>query len=119
MTRDTGKVHCTLVCGKAKLAPLKQLTIPRLELVAAVLALRVDRQLKEHLDVTVDKTVFWTDSNIVLGYIRNSERRFRTFVANRVAQIRKNTTTEQWRHVTSCVNPCLERTVGCEDDAKM
>ncbi|KAJ8019886.1 hypothetical protein HOLleu_41658 [Holothuria leucospilota] len=45
--------------------------------------------------------MFWTDSMIVLGYIRNEERRFKTFVANRVSKIRENSSPDQWRHVGS------------------
>ena len=107
-----GDTHCSLVLGKAKLAPLKQLTIPRLELTAAVLAAKLDRCLREELDIDVDKSIFWTDSNIVLQYINNTQKRFRTFVANRIALIRKWSTADQWRHVNTSLNPADDASRG-------
>lgn len=105
-------VHCAFVCGKAKLAPLKQQTIPRLELCAAVLAVKMDQYLQRELDTRVQKSIFWTDSMLVLQYIANTERRFRTFVANRVSIIRDTSDPSQWRHVPTALNPADDATRG-------
>jgi len=84
------KVHVSFLLGKARVAPLKQTTIPRLELTAAVLAVRVDDMLRKELQLKLEKSVFWTDSITVLKYIASETRRFHTFVANRTAFIRSS-----------------------------
>ena len=62
-------VHVAFLLGKARVTPLKQVTIPRLELTAAVLAVRVDRILRAELQLQLEDSVFWTDSTSVLKYI--------------------------------------------------
>ncbi|XP_060577620.1 uncharacterized protein LOC132734785 [Ruditapes philippinarum] len=98
-------VSCSLVTGKARLAPMKQLSIPRMELSGAVVACRIKAMLNSELDLKVDQTIFWTDSTILLGYINNKTKRFKTFVGNRLSVINENSTPEQWHHVDSCLNP--------------
>ena len=100
-----GQVGCTLVMSKSRLAPLKTTTIPRLELTAAVVAVKLEKSLREHLEIPLLESVFWTDSMIVLQYLRNEEKRFQTFVANRVAEIREASDPQQWKHVDSSSNP--------------
>jgi len=112
---NTSGVHCSFVCGKAKLAPLRQQTVPRLELCAAVLAVKMDGFLRGELDLNISKSTFWTDSTLVLHYIANTERRFRTFVANRVAIIRNMSTIDQWRHVRTDENPADDATRGLSE----
>ena len=97
--------HCSLVLGKSRLAPIKSTTIPRLELMAAVLAVKVDKMLRSELEYEIQESVFWTDSTIVLCYITNHDKRFHTFVANRVSSILDGSMPSQWRHVISDLNP--------------
>ena len=77
-----GCVASTLVMAKSRLAPLKKMTIPRLELQAATLATRQDALLRRELGVDLARSQYWTDSTIVLQYISNTEARYHTFVAN-------------------------------------
>ncbi|XP_057694568.1 uncharacterized protein LOC130917316 isoform X2 [Corythoichthys intestinalis] len=101
----SGEVHCTLVMGKARVAPTKVTTIPRLELSAAVVATRTASFLKRELEIPDIQEYYWTDSKVVLGYINNDARRFHVFVANRIQQIRSSTEPSQWRYVASELNP--------------
>jgi hypothetical protein len=55
-----GKIHCSLVMGKARVAPLKTVTVLRLELTAATLAVKEDKQIREELDIPIDRVIFWT-----------------------------------------------------------
>ncbi|XP_028413668.1 uncharacterized protein LOC114536524 [Dendronephthya gigantea] len=67
-----GKVHCSFVLGKSRVTPLKVVTVPRLELTAAVVSVKVSEQLHRELDMMITKEFFSTDSQVVLGYIGNS-----------------------------------------------
>ena len=80
-------VICSFVLGKSRLAPLKKVSIPRLELTAATMAARADSMLRAELGKMVTDSIFWTDSLVVLFMIRNSTKRFPVFVANRLSQI--------------------------------
>ncbi|XP_063052707.1 uncharacterized protein LOC134447256 [Engraulis encrasicolus] len=102
---EKGKIHCSLVMAKARVAPLKVLSIPRLELSAAVTAARMSVMLKSELQMKIDEEFFWTDSQVVLAYISNEARRFHVFVANRVQLIRSSTDAKQWHYIDTAQNP--------------
>lgn len=88
LVNKSNQVHCSFAMGKSRVTPLKNVTVPRLELTAALVSTKVSAVLRQELDYKNVKEVFWTDSQVVLGYIRNDARRFHVFVANRVQQIR-------------------------------
>lgn len=100
-----GNVHCALLSGKSRVAPLKPVTVPRLELQAAVLSAKMARIVASELNMPIATEYFWTDSKVVLGYIQNSKRKFLVFVANRVQQILEYTTPSQWHYVNTSDNP--------------
>ncbi|XP_067932830.1 uncharacterized protein [Watersipora subatra] len=102
---DSGKILCNLILAKSQVAPLKKPTIPRLELQGAVTATRLANVLRKELKLSVDKETFWSDSQIVLGYISNDVRKFHLYVANRVSEIRKTTEPKQWNYVPTEFNP--------------
>ena len=105
LVNDEDKPHCALVMAKARVTPLRAITIPRLELAAAVVSVRVHSILERELDYTNVKETFWTDSKVVLGYINSDAKRFHVYVANRVQQIRDKTSTDQWKYVETKSNP--------------
>ncbi|KAL6480050.1 hypothetical protein MHYP_G00110830 [Metynnis hypsauchen] len=113
------QIHCAFVLGKARVAPLKPTTIPRLELTAATLATRVDGMLRREIQLPLGDSVFWTDSTAVLKYIANETTRFRTFVANRVAAIIGTTAVSQWKYICSQQNPADYASRGQDVDAFM
>ena len=117
ITNARGLIHCSFVIGKSRLSPLKYLTIPRLELSAAVVAARLDKIIRTETDIQVDESVFWTDSTCVLGYLRNESKRFHTFVANRVATIQEVAAASQWRYVDSSQNPADDASRGLSAEA--
>lgn len=98
--------------GKVRNAPVKFTSIPRLELQAAILSTRINKTLREELDLNIQSTTYWTDSEIVLHYLKNETCRFQTFVANRVEEIRENSRPEEWRHVPGTLNPADDASRG-------
>ena len=100
-----------LVLGKARVAPMKVMTVPKLKLQAAFLAAGLKREICRALTVTVDKVFKWTDSIIVLQWI-NSTNKHPIFIANRVSEILENTSADQWNHVTTGDNPADAGTRG-------
>ena len=89
-----------------KVAAVNPTSIPRLQLCGAVMAVQaVDRIMKE-IDMPISEVLFYTYSEVVLGYTCNESRRFYLYVANRVQMIRVQISSpDQWRYVESCNNP--------------
>lgn len=116
MVNSNGDVHCSFVMGKSRLSPLKPVTIPRMELSAAVLSTRLDRMIREEIEYTIDDSIFWTDSTCVLRYVENDEKRYETFVANRVSAIREQSLPSQWRYVHTELNPADDASRGISAD---
>ena len=81
--KDTSdQIHCAFVMGKARLAPLSEISIPRLELTAAVISVRLSKIIQEELDMVIQRVCYWTDSMSVLKCISNESKRFHTFESN-------------------------------------
>ena len=116
LTDATGAITCQLVLGKSRVAPLKTQTLPRLELTSAVVGARLVGQCARELELPIEHVTLWSDSMIVLGYIANRRRRFKTFVANRLAAIFETTEPKQWRHVEGKLNPADLASRGIEPD---
>ena len=78
--------NCSFVFSKSRLSTLKNqglITIPRLELQAAVLAVRLKNKKLDEKDIKIDSIRFWTDSQITLSYIKNLSRKFPVYIMNR------------------------------------
>ena len=78
--------------AKSRIAPLKPVTIPRLELTAALVSVKISAILQRELEYEEITETFWTDSKVVIGYISNDARRFHVFVAKSPKEPRSNLT---------------------------
>ena len=110
----TGEIRVKLIMSRGRVAPLRELSIPRLELCGAVEAARLDVLLREQLGVDIVQSTFFIDSQIALCYIRNEEKRFPVFIANRTGEIRRASKESQWHYIESKSNPADVITHGCQ-----
>ena len=94
LANETGKIHRSLVMEKSRVPLMKYTSTPRLELVTDVLSVKMVDVIKKELTIDDVSEYLWTDSRVVIVYIRNTQRRFKIFVANRVQQIR------EYSHIT-------------------
>ena len=89
MVNNKDEIYCCFLMGKARITPRKFVSVPCLELTAAVLPAKCGKFIKKELQLECKHETFWTDSKVVLGYIQNNTR-FRIFVANRIHQIHES-----------------------------
>ena len=105
------------VTAKSRVAPLKQLTIPHLELQAAVLASRLAKTIREESRIHFKSVHFFTDSTITLAWIKSPSRAFNLFISARVGEIQSNFEPSQWKHIPGDVNVAddLSRGISIQD----
>ncbi|KAL7724966.1 hypothetical protein ACLKA6_009755 [Drosophila palustris] len=111
-SESKGELTSRLLCSKSRVAPLKTLTIPKLELAAAHLLSELISNIAEIVQLSCS-FYCWSDSTIVLSWIREAPSNFNVFVSNRIAQIQERTKGMTWRHVPSEMNPADVLSRGC------
>lgn len=104
--RRGGEMASTLVASRTRLAPIKMLTTPRLELCGAVIAAVLAREVKRDLGLSEDVPVnAWSDSVTVLSWIKNQDLQLKIFVANRIQRLSNILPPHHWNYVPTTQNP--------------
>ena len=116
VSKHGSSTELAFVFGKARVAPMKALTIPKLELQAALLSARLRNDIQQALTLEIEKIFMWTDSTTVLQWLHSLEKQ-PVFVANRVAEILELTTVDEWFYVQSADNPADAGTRGLSSKA--
>lgn len=99
------KVTVRLLCAKGKVSPVKPLTTPRLEICGALVLARLVDKVLNSLNIKIERCILWTDSTIVLGWLKTAPNMLKTFVSSRVSEIQDLTEKCEWRHVSTKNNP--------------
>ncbi|GBL80696.1 hypothetical protein AVEN_225343-1 [Araneus ventricosus] len=102
---NLGEISTNLLCSKSRIAHLKSVTIPRLELCAAVLLAKLAQKTITSMQISFHSTALWTDSTIVLAWIQKDPSVLKPFVRNRASTIQNLTEISAWKHVPSKENP--------------
>jgi hypothetical protein len=103
----SGRVTISLLAGKSKVAPVKPMSIPRLELSAAVSLAKLIEFIRKSINVNATSCYCWTDSTVVLAWLNQHPSKWKTFVANRVTDIQSRLPNISWYHVPTNENPVL------------
>lgn len=101
---DGNDVVVSLVGSKTRVAPLRITSIPRLELMAALIAARFANSIVSSTTIQISQKIFWSDSRTVISWIRSDHRRYHQFVAFRVSEILDTTELSEWRWITGKFN---------------
>jgi len=106
----SNQVDVSFVMAKSRVSPLRPMSIPRLELQAAVLGCRLAETIRKNHDIKILETYYWTDSKTVICWLRSEVRKFKQFVAFRIGEILENSHVQNWRWVPTKLNPADEAT---------
>ncbi|CAK1595738.1 unnamed protein product [Parnassius mnemosyne] len=105
IANNKGEIKTNIIASRTRVAPVKPLSLPRLELCGAVILARLLTHIREAMRLSPTKVFAWTDSSVVLSWLFGDPNRWKPFVSNRVVEILDNLCNTQWFHVKTNDNP--------------
>jgi hypothetical protein len=111
-----GGVIVRLACSKNRLAPVKKITLPHLQLLTTLVGARLLDYFCQETGLDIRSATLWTDATVALSWIRSNPSRWKTFVCNRVTEIQTYTTPTQWKHCPGVDNPADHLSRGVNAD---
>ena len=102
---ENQNVSVSFLFARSKVAPRSATSIPRLELCAAVDATKSTQYIRSELDLIVNSIQYYSDSNVVIGYLNNTTKRFSRYVASRIHVVLTHTSAVQWKYISTTKNP--------------
>ncbi|XP_048259935.1 uncharacterized protein LOC124119260 [Haliotis rufescens] len=109
---NDGSSHVSFVAARSRVAPKKALSMPRLELLAALTGAQLASTLTSEMTIDIHKVIMWSDSTTVLAWLTSQSCRYKVFVGTRVAEIQTLTEYHDWRYIPSEENPADDITRG-------
>ena len=104
---ESGEIDTNIITSKTRVSPIKEQTIPRLELLSALLLSRLMNSVQSALSkkFNIDERFYWSDSQISIAWIKATNKEFKPFIENRLVEIRNLTDTHSWNYVKTNSNP--------------
>ena len=112
---NTKQTQASFIISKCKVTPLKLLSVPKLELEAAIIGIRLLKTVQKETTLKIHDTHFWTDSRVVLDWIV-SKKKQKLFVANRIREKHESSKSSQWHYIPINQNPADHGTRGLEPE---
>ena len=112
---NTKQTETSFIISKCKATPLKSLSVPKLELEAEIIGIRLLKTVQKETTLKIHDTLFWTDSRVVFDWIV-SEKKQKLFIANRIREIHESLKSNQWHYIPTNQNPADHRTRGLEPE---
>ena len=110
---DGTLINSSLVVAKSKVGPLEQISMPRMELLAATMLARLMSDTMRSLSLKLEASICWSDSTTVLSWIKTPSSMLKQFCANRVDMIQRLTVDSTWKYVNTKINPADIVSRGC------
>lgn len=116
---NENKIYISILTSKTRVAPLNNVTLPKLELCAAVLLAELMQKVKKAMNIEINEEKYYSDSEITLAWIKKEPHNWKTFVANRTSKIRTLSNPDNWHYVNTKLNPADFASRGLYPDQLM
>ncbi|XP_039602818.1 uncharacterized protein LOC120524964 [Polypterus senegalus] len=109
---EKGGIHVSFVMARSRVAPKRQISMPRLELCAALTCAQLAHLLTTELTLPIGQVLLWSDSTTILTWLKSESCRYKVFVGTRVAEIQNLTNLDNWNYIATKDNPADDITRG-------